>query len=202
MVAVLLVLVPSRMNAGVRHVLPLYGMLALLAASAVVRAFQAAGRRALAPAAGLLLALVVAAPLRAWPDCLASFGVLAGRDPGGVLMGSDLDWGQDLLRLETALARRNVPQLWIAYLGGADLCRHRLPPMRWLRPHQPVTGWIAISETYRRGIAGWYSRNGDPCDPAQMTREAPPDPAQYSWLDAYQPVERVGTSILLYHVPE
>ena len=28
-----------------------------------------------------------------------------------------------------------------------------------------------------------------------------PDTTQYAWLDAYQPVARVGASILLYDIP-
>jgi hypothetical protein len=34
-----------------------------------------------------------------------------------------------------------------------------------------------------------------------MVGEFRPDTTQYDWLDAYQPVARVGASILLYDVP-
>ena len=52
-----------------------------------------------------------------------------------------------------------------------------VPQIR-LEARQPATGWVAISELAR-------------------TR----DPADYAWLDAYRPVERVGKSIDLYYIP-
>jgi len=51
-------------------------------------------------------------------------------------------------------------------------------------------------------VAGFYYRDGDYCDPAKLVTSAPPDPHAYAWLDAYQPVARIGASILLYDVPE
>ena len=84
---------------------------------------------------------------------------------------------------------------------ASDICRHQLPHLTWLRPREPVHGWIAISETFRHGIDGSYYLNGDPCDRTQMVGIFRPDTTQYDWLDAYQPVARVGTSIRLYQIP-
>ena len=55
---------------------------------------------------------------------------------------------------------------------------------------------------YRKGVIGNFYANGDTCDRTQWVREAPPDPSAYAWLDAYQPVARVGKSILLYDIHE
>jgi hypothetical protein len=154
-------------------------------------------------AATLLGAWAIAIPALAAPDHMAWFNALAGRHPEDVLLDSDLDWGQDLLRLERELKERHVDRIALAYWGINDVCRHRLPPGRWLRPHEVLSsGWIAISETYRKGVAGFYYRDGNYCDPLQFVGSAPPDPTAYSWLDAHRPVARVGTSILLYHLPE
>ena len=62
-------------------------------------------------------------------------------------------------------------------------------------------GWIAISQTFRHGIEGTYYRDGNPCDRSQFVGTFRPDTEQYAWLDAYQPVAKVGTSILLYDIP-
>ncbi|HVU52628.1 MAG TPA: hypothetical protein VHL80_18235, partial [Polyangia bacterium] len=188
----------SRINIGVRHVLPVYPLMAILAALALGALGRATGR---APAAAALAAWLFVIPILASPDYLPWFNALAGRHPEDVLLDSDLDWGQDLLRLEKALAERHVERVSVAYWGVSDLCRH-LPGGRWLRPHERATGWIAISETYRKGVAGFSYRDGDFCDPAQFVGSAPPDPTAYAWLDAYEPVARVGASILLYDVPE
>ena len=88
----------------------------------------------------------------------------------------------------------------IAYLGASNICRHQLPHLTWLRPRQPTRGWIAISETFRHGIDGTYYRDDNPCDPTQLVATFRPDLDQFDWLDAHQPVARVGTSILLYEI--
>ena len=194
---------PARINIGVRHVLPILPLLAIYAGAGAVALWRAGRRRGLARAAAVVLGgWLLATPARAAPDHLAWFNGLAGRHPEKVLLDSDLDWGQDLLRLERVAAELRIPRLTLAYFGPADLCRHRLPPGRWLRPHERATGWIAVSEMYRKGVVGFFYRNGDYCDPGQLTREAQPDPQQLAWLDAYVPVARVGKSIRLYYIPE
>jgi 4-amino-4-deoxy-L-arabinose transferase-like glycosyltransferase len=193
--------IPSRINVGVRHVLQIYPLLAIYAGHGVVALWRAARPLAGRAAAVGLATWQLAIPLRASPDYLAWFNGLAGRHPESVLLDSDLDWGQDLLRLETALAERHVQRVSIAYFGPSDLCRHHLPVGRWLRPHERATGVIAISQMYRKGVLGFFYRDGNYCDRTQWVRSAPPDPAAYAWLDAYEPVARVGKSILLYDIP-
>jgi 4-amino-4-deoxy-L-arabinose transferase-like glycosyltransferase len=199
-VAFIAVAMSSRINIGVRHVLPIYPLMATLAALALGTLWRSP-RRVSVAAATLLAVWLFVIPIAAAPDYLPWFNALAGRHPESVLLDSDLDWGQDLLRLQKSLAERHVGAVHVAYWGVSDLCRH-VPNGRWLRPHERATGWIAISETYRKGVATFSYRDGDYCDPAQFVGSAPPDPTAYAWLDAYEPVARVGASILLYDIPE
>src|SRR5208282_3337684 len=94
-----------------------------------------------------LLSWHLVSSVRAHPDYLAYFNEFAGRRPEDVLIDSDLDWGQDLLRLSAALQQRHVDQVSIAYAGSAklDLNNFGLPPFHVLVPHERPTGWIAIS---------------------------------------------------------
>jgi hypothetical protein len=195
--------IPSRTNIGVRHVLPVLPLIAMLAGLGAVTLWQATRRRIAARAATVVAATwALAIPFAAAPDYLPWFNGLAGRQPERVLIDSDLDWGQDLLRLERELANRRIDQIFIAYFGASEICRHALPHMTWLRPREPVRGWIAISQTFRHGIDGSYYRDGNPCDRSQMVGTFRPDTTQYDWLDAHQPVARIGGgSILLYNVP-
>jgi len=71
-----------------------------------------------------------------------------------------------------------IPQLSLAYRGTADLTREPLPPFVSLAARRPTTGWAAI-----------------------LRARAPRDSADYAWLDAYRPVERIGKSIDLYYIP-
>ncbi|HKZ32279.1 MAG TPA: glycosyltransferase family 39 protein [Vicinamibacteria bacterium] len=189
----------GRINIGVRHVLPVFPLLCIPAAAAAHRLWTA-GR--VARAAVLALgAWQIAAPIVAYPHWLGYFNEAAAPHAARILTDSDLDWGQDLYALRDALRERHVPELWIAYFGKADLCRHRLPPARWLAPGRRVTGWVALSEMQRVGLLVPQFEGDDPCDRDRLVwREGVGD--GYAWLDAYQPLVRVGRSIRLYYIDQ
>ena len=165
----------SRINIGIRHVLILYPFLALGAAYALGllwRSGSVAGRAA----AVLLVTWQVSTLATAFPDYFPYFNETVSH-PEHVLVDSDLDWGQDLKRLERRLQQLKVPSVSLAYQGTADLAREMLPPYTRLPPRQPATGWVAITA---------------------LTREH--EPAGYAWLNAYRPIERIGTTIDLYFI--
>jgi 4-amino-4-deoxy-L-arabinose transferase-like glycosyltransferase len=171
----------SRINLGVRHVLVIVPLLALGAAYAVMHMWRSAKTLSPGPRRGLarvavilLLAWQVSVLPRAYPDYLAYFNETVAH-PEHVLVDSDLDWGQDLKRLERRLAARQVPQLALAYAGSADLAREPLPAVTPLLPGKPVAGWVAITALAR-------SR----------------DEAGYAWLNTQRPVEHIGKTIDLY----
>jgi 4-amino-4-deoxy-L-arabinose transferase-like glycosyltransferase len=174
----------SRINIGIRHVLILYPFLALGGAYVGWRSWRAlmrlrAPRLQLAGRIGLCVILLwqLSTLWRAYPDYLPYFNETV-REPRAVLVDSDLDWGQDLKRLEIRAAALGIPKLHLAYLGTADLAREPLPPFEILKPRQAVTGWVAISALAR-------------------TRT----PNNYAWLNAFRPLERVGHTIDLYYIP-
>ena len=169
----------SRINLGTRHILLLYPLLGIGSAYVVARLAGAGARRplALAAAAVLLLSQLSSAVL-AHPDHVSYFNVLAGSSPERFLISADLDWGQDMKRLERELRVRGIRKFALSYYGSNDLSRHDLPGYSPLEPNTPTTGWIALS------VWRLY-RNDD-----------------YSWLRAHEPVARIGTSINLYHIDD
>ena len=175
----------SRINIGIRHVLILYPFMALGGAYAIARAWaflRDLPNRTLAWSGGTLLVALVGWQVtllwRANPDYFPYFNEVAPH-PELVLVDSDLDWGQDLRRLERRLAELRVPRVSLAYQGTADLSREVLPPFVRLPPRQTATGWVAITA---------------------LAREH--EPLGYAWLYEYQPLERVGKTIDLYFIPE
>jgi hypothetical protein len=124
----------------------------------------------------------IAACAAAHPDYLPCFNEIAGGHPEEIAVDSDLDWGQDIGRLGALVRDRGIRQLWIACFDSEELPRHIPAELRRLPPRQPVSGWIAISETMRKGV---YSGG----------------PSAYEWLDAFQPVARAGESIRIYFIP-
>ncbi len=182
--ALLLVCLPTKFNIGLRHILPIYPLLSILAGFGIVQLWQVAR----SPWLGRVLAVglagwMLASSAKAQPDNLAYFNELAGKQPELILVDSDLDWGQDLLRLSNDLRARGVVHVAIAYNGSADLNRMDLPPFEILAPCVHTTGWIAIS-LFDLEMSKASSCSG------------------FSWLEVYKPVALVGKSIRLYRVPK
>lgn len=173
----------SRINIGIRHVLLLYPFLALGGAYALVELWRWSRQQVRVPA---LAGGALAVGLGVWqlstlwtahPDYLPYFNE-AVRHPERILVDSDLDWGQDLRRLEWRLADLKVHALNLAWIGTADLSREQLPPYTLLPPKKVVSGWVAIT-----ALAREHQSKG------------------YGWLSAYKPIERIGKTIDLYYVP-
>ena len=163
-----------------RHILILYPLLAIGAAYAAVRLIRERERNPVTLTIGAaLLAWQVAASFSAHPDNMSYFNVLAGSKPERILIDGDLDWGQDLRRLEIELGARKIESIAIAYNGSADLSQHDLPEHSILEPNTPQTGWIAIS-LWKLELGG----------------------EGYGWLRRHNPVARVGTSINLYFIDQ
>ena len=175
----------SHINIGIRHILVLYPFMALGGAHAVTLAWRSLRQASVRPLAivgsALLIGLVGWQASTLWtanPDYLPYFNEAVAH-PARVLVDSDLDWGQDLWRLEKRAAEIKIPLLNLAYRGTADLTREALPPYVVMPPWKQVTGWVAISA---------------------LAKEH--DPKGYAWLDAYQPMEWVGKTIKLYYIPQ
>ena len=181
----LLVNLPTTLNIGVRYMLPLYPMLVLTAGIGAVWLWSRARWAVVA-----LFAWIAVSAALAHPDYLAYFNELAAGHPERVLVDSDLDWGQDMGRLSAELRRRQVSYLHMACLYTGDDTRLGLPNWDGLEPYQPVTGWVAISYTMRENY-GWM-----------VAQQRGRTDLAFSWLDRYQPVARIGKSILLYHAPQ
>jgi hypothetical protein len=176
-------------NAGIRHVMVAFPLLAVVAGCACGFLWQSPGRWRLLGRSVLVVLLLwqCISSLNAHPDYIAYFNELAGRDPSRVLVtGCDLDCGQDLFRLSRALHERNVSHLNIAVWSSADMSRMNLPAFQTPPPFQPVTGWLAIS---LRSL-----RMGD------VFHTTYP-PGAFAWLDGQRPVEQVGKTIRLYYFP-
>jgi 4-amino-4-deoxy-L-arabinose transferase-like glycosyltransferase len=163
--AILFPAMTSTINIGVRHVLPLYPFAVMAAAALVVRLWR--------PAMAGLLVWYFASTTLCHPDYLSYFNEAAGKHPERIAIDSNLDWGQDLLRL--ASAGRSLQPLYVDYFGSADWPRH-LPRAQPLPRGERVHGWVAVSE---------------------MSMAFHPELA---WLEPY-PVRRLGASMRLYAVP-
>ena len=164
---------------GVRHLLPIYALLAIAGGHAVTVLFRHS--RYGAVAAALLVAWVAGDSVRAHPDYLAHFNEFAGSHPEAILCESDLDWGQDLYRLSQRLRDRGIQEFSIAYFGTALLDQAGLPHYGPVSSTVPTRGYVAVS---LHELSIEYGKNGS-----------------FAWLKSYQPIERIGKSIDLFYIP-
>lgn len=176
-IAMMLAAMTSNIDIGIRHIIAIYPPLAVVAAYAVRCSWEKLPQRAAAIA---LLGWMFFGVAIAHPDYMACFNEAAGNHPERIASDSNLDWGQDLLRLGREARKRHIEHAFVNCVGNADLGRAGLPVHDGLPPFAPVNGWVAVSETAL--VLDDNARKG-----------------AYRWLDAY-PYERVGRSIRLYDI--
>ena len=176
--AILAICMRSRLDLGLRYALPLYVPLTL-ATAAGAAALIHSGSRSIRHAAILLIGLHVVVSLAAHPDYFPYFNLLAGRDPSRYLVDSNLDWGQDVLRLRRVTRQLRIPRIGVLMAGDPDYGALGFPATYRLATEQKTDGWVAVGDhLYRMQQAS----------------------GAWSWLDPYN-MQRVGTSIRLYYIP-
>jgi hypothetical protein len=196
----------SNINIGLRHVLAIYPLLSIVGGYAAAQVLTLPWRPLITKTllAGILLCLAGSGVL-AHPEYLAYFNWFAWGHPERIEVDSDLDWGQDLAQLSAWLRDAKVSYVAVSYFGRADLNTAGLPEFHELLPNQRVSGWVAIS-AYNRALpspfqvrrlpgidAPYYSI---PWNFEQLHHERGP----FAWLEAYQPVARIGKSIFVYNI--
>lgn len=122
----------SHMAIGVRHLLPIYPFLYVLAGAAVARAM--ARRRVWAAAGGLLVVWQVGTSLHAAPDYMA-YGNEAWGGPAQVhryLSDANTDWGQQLKSVKRYLDVNHITDCWFAYFpdGAVEPADYGVPCKR------------------------------------------------------------------------
>ncbi len=179
-----------RLNIGLRHILPIYPFVIVLAGKAVHELLQRKRPVMVAIAVGaatLELASV-------YPHCLAFFNFAVGGPKHGhdYLVDSNLDWGQDLKGLKRWMNDCGVRHINLSYFGAADPAYYGIDytplpdslsfvPMRITQPQLP--GYVAVSATNLRGVyLGHFGRN------------------LYAPLRTREPDAVIGYSIYIYWV--
>lgn len=186
-VAVLAVGMLGHVNNGLRQLLSIYPLLAILAGFGAYKLISLNSRFRVA-GYGLVIVLLswqLISSFSVHPDYLPYFNELARNHPEEVVVDSDLDWGQDLKRLSRVLKDQGIHAFKIRYNGseGINLDHFDLPAREELKPYNRETGWIAISIYSLKLGTGRF-----PYD-------------QFSWLKDYKPIQKVGKSIWLFYIP-
>ncbi len=205
--SVFIIMSSSALNIGYRHVLPALPYLIVLIgglASPAAREGKAGQARGLRRPvvwvwAGVAAALISA--LLIHPHYLSFFNIAAGGPQNGyrVLIDSNLDWGQDLKRLESWMAEHDVEEVNLGWFGTAD-------PAYYGIVYQPLPGvgrdpffplWWDVPFDTTRPEPGVYAISATSLWETPLREE---EKTVYAWFRQREPDDRVGYSILIYDV--
>ena len=125
--AFLLSAMSSKINLGVRHILPIYPFLIVLAAAAM--GHYAARSKLAAAACAALLVFQAASYAHSYPNEMAYANEAWGgpRNLYKYLGDSNVDWGQALYRVQDYVALHKVNDCWIAWFGARKPASNVLP---------------------------------------------------------------------------
>jgi hypothetical protein len=184
----------SKVNAGLRHLLPAFPWLLMMSGAWIVGILERRSRWLSGAMIILLLALPVSV-IRVYPDYLAYFNEFAGGPNNGwkYLSDSNLDWGEELPRLAHFVKENHIEDLKLAYLGGGNPAYYGIQatelevPYVWEAHHvpehfSPAPGTYAISVTFLQGAV--FGNRHD----------------YFEYFRSREPWARLGGSIFVYKV--
>lgn len=189
------VAVASRMNLGLRHILPIYPFLFVWIAGAVSSNWRWWGKRPGKCIAVCCGAWLLSSSLMAYPNYLAFFNGFVGgpHEAIKVLVDSNLDWGQDLKGLKEWMQYQGVEKIQLAYFGTAEPSHYgiravylpgtRLPSGAPVSELATAPPYVAISATH---LVGLYLSNRD----------------TYAEFRQQEPVSIIGNSIWVYNLDD
>ncbi|MEY3470941.1 MAG: hypothetical protein RLZZ223_291 [Candidatus Parcubacteria bacterium] len=176
----------GNLNLGIRHILPAVILTYILIAIGIVRF--------LVPLkfSNLILSIFgiwyLGSSLIAYPNYISYLNILAGQNQGyQIFTDSNLDWGQDLKRLNNWTKQKNIDTLYIDYFGTADI-QYYLPDVNLIPIKSndgPKIGYTAISATMFQD--SFYKKKLDP------------NYQEYWWIGWQRPDYIIGNSILIYY---
>lgn len=139
----------------------------------------------------LLFFWAILTVLSAYPFFLAYFNEIAGGPNNGhkLVVDSNLDWGQDILRLADFIEKNNIKEIKMDYFSGAPAEYYiKNAEIKSFNREVPQRGWLAVSATIYMGAC---KENKIPCSYNDRA---------YTWLDKYKPATKIGYSIFVYNI--
>jgi hypothetical protein len=190
LIGITLLLMNGNLNIGFRYFLPAFCFLYVIIGRYIILFWEQAPKRVQRKTKfaviGCMLWLV-GSNIFIYPAYLAYFNEWIGGPTNGYkyLVDSNIDWGQDLNRLNTWLKDHTIDTVYLDYFGQGDPS-HYLPDIQvvlWRVTNGTPSGYLAVSVTKLTISEDWEIANrGLSC----------------SVLDNIEPVARIGYSINVY----
>ena len=189
----------SALNIGYRHLFPMLPFIYLLISGLANYELRITNYEL---RLGSVLAIVgcgwlLLNTLTIHPHHLSFFNAVGGGPTHGynILIDSNVDWGQDLLRLQTWLEENGETDVNLGWFGTAD-------PAYYAIPHQPLPGfprqpyyglWTEPPFNTAQPEPGLYA-----ISVSSLWESDLPQKNVYPWFRAREPDGRIGYSILIY----
>lgn len=179
----------GNLNLGIRHILPAVILTYIVIAFGIVKILIPL--RFTRVLLSVFLITYILSTILSYPNYISNLNILAGQDQGyQIFTDSNLDWGQDLKRLNNWTKKQNIDTLYIDYFGTAD-AQYYLPNTKIIPVKStdgPQIGYTAISATMLQD--SFYQKQNNP------------DYQEYWWLAWRSPDYIIGNSILIYYNDE
>jgi len=171
----------GNLNIGVRHIIPIYPFIYLSIASLAITKFPAFKKVKITVISGLLLYYIVSSVL-IYPNFLAYFNDISGGAANGpsYLVDSNIDWGQDVKKLQKYLQKNNISYVCMSYFGQAKLEYYNID-FRYLPQNPNVQEVNDLNCVVAISVTSLYSKKGE-----------------FSWLKQFTPIKKIGYSIYIY----
>jgi hypothetical protein len=186
----------SNLNIGIRHVLPVFPFTILLVSGTVAFLLKEPHLKFKYAALFILAVWQIASVILIYPHFIAYFNELIGGPDNGYkyVVDSNLDWGQDLKRLNTWLNENKIDKIYLDYFGGGDTKYYlgeKFYPWDGKNGREndfPKGNYLAVSANQLQGGRAVPAKKFDQsCD-------------YYNWVNKYPVVTKIGYSIFVFKI--
>jgi len=187
--------ITGNLNIGLRHLFPIMPLAYLLVTKKVfdfLRNKHIVTKRQMQVIFSILIIWIILIPVLNYPSYVSYFNEFVGGSKNGYkyVTDSNVDWGQDLKRLEIYLQQNpEIKKINVDYFGGGK-------PEYYLG-EQYVSWW----DSKRPVEAGWYAISVNSLQVSIYDKVNKTPATNYAWTQQYGPVAMIGNSIMIYYVP-
>ncbi|MDP7115936.1 MAG: glycosyltransferase family 39 protein, partial [Candidatus Woesearchaeota archaeon] len=167
----------NKVNAGIRYILSIFPFLFIWVSKIITIKIK---KRSLLTYFIIIMCLwYIGSTLFISPYYISYFNEFIGGPKNGhnYLVDSDLDWGQDIIRLKNYMEENNIKSMRMNVIGLLDYHNIKHEELEC----GPTTGTIAVSASKLHG----FMLENKEC---------------YSWLETHKPIKRIGYSIFIYNI--
>jgi Dolichyl-phosphate-mannose-protein mannosyltransferase len=188
---IFLAMTQAKTNIGLRHILPVYPFLLVLASRTATLHLRRPSLALLL--IGIPLACTAISSLRIAPHQLAYFNESIGGPEQGYryLSDSNLDWGQDLKGLKAYIEREKLPIIYLSYFGTA-------PPAYYGIRYQDVASKGSLTQPPLDRVPENAPRKILAISVYNLHDVSNAGDARFRWLWTRRPIAKIGYSIFVY----